>query len=170
MTSQVKRPGKAALANEVAGLVYALTRAWDARMEAAVGALARRESVNLTARQALAVWHLYEPLTMGQLAESLACDQSNVTGIVDRLERAGLVERVIDSDDRRVKRLVLSSQGKAIRQKLDGALGAEPALAELAMTELRQLRDLLTHAYALSGPIPDPHIVPLAGSPQRPSV
>jgi len=30
---------------------------------------------------------------MGQLAETLACDASNVTGLVDRLESRGLVRR-----------------------------------------------------------------------------
>src|SRR4029077_11909060 len=40
------------------------------------------------------VLHLTErerPLPMGQLAETLACDASNVTGLVDRLESRGLV-------------------------------------------------------------------------------
>jgi len=31
------------------------------------------------------------PVAMGQLAETLACDASNVTGLVDRLELRGLV-------------------------------------------------------------------------------
>src|SRR5438552_1304982 len=42
------------------------------------------------------VLHLIEPerpVPMGQLAETLACDASNVTGLVDRLESRGLVRR-----------------------------------------------------------------------------
>ena len=42
------------------------------------------------------VLHLIEPgrpIPMGQLAETLACDASNVTGLVDRLESRGLVRR-----------------------------------------------------------------------------
>src|SRR5258708_13028962 len=42
------------------------------------------------------VLHLIEPgqpIPMGQLAETLACDASNVTGLVDRLESRGLVCR-----------------------------------------------------------------------------
>src|SRR5688500_2873503 len=100
MTSQVNDGGprgrtesransKAALADEVAMLVYGLTRAWDARMDAAVAGLREREGVTLTSRQALAIWSLHEPMSMGELAAALGCDQSNVTGIVDRLERAG---------------------------------------------------------------------------------
>ena len=42
------------------------------------------------------VLHLIEPerpMPMGRLAETLFCDASNVTGLVDRLEARGLVER-----------------------------------------------------------------------------
>ena len=53
---------------------------------------------------------------MGELAEHLYCDASNVTGIVDRLEGRGLVERKPDPNDRRVKRLVLTPQGQTLWQ------------------------------------------------------
>ena len=52
------------------------------------------------------VLHLIEPgrpMPMGQLAETLACDASNVTGLVDRLESRGLVRRHPSAEDRRVK-------------------------------------------------------------------
>ena len=42
------------------------------------------------------VLHLIEPerpIPMGQLAETLACDASNITGLVNRLESRGLVRR-----------------------------------------------------------------------------
>src|SRR2546423_9311488 len=42
------------------------------------------------------VLHLIEPdrpIPMGELAETLACDASNVTGLVDRLESRGLAPR-----------------------------------------------------------------------------
>lgn len=155
MTSQVNRSGrssKAALADEVATLVYGLTRAWDARMDVAVAGLREREGVTLTSRQALAIWSLNDPMSMGELAAALGCDQSNVTGIVDRLERAGLVERRVDGSDRRVKRLVLSTQGARLRQQLDGLLGAGPALARLRAADLRLLRDLLLRTYEVSSP------------------
>src|SRR5215472_15441916 len=52
------------------------------------------------------VLHLIEPerpLPMGQLAETLGCDASNVTGLVDRLETRGLVQRQPSAGDRRVR-------------------------------------------------------------------
>ena len=44
---------------------------------------------------------------MSSLAELLVCDASNITGIADRLEARGLVERRSVGADRRVKTLAL---------------------------------------------------------------
>src|SRR5437870_3303553 len=48
---------------------------------------------DLTLMQANVLHLLDEPLPMSTLAERLSCDASNVTGIVDRLEARGLIER-----------------------------------------------------------------------------
>src|SRR5215813_7478669 len=64
------------------------------------------------------VLHLIEPdqpLPMGRLAETLSCDASNVTGLVDRLEARGLVQRRPSADDRRVKVLQLTPAGSRLR-------------------------------------------------------
>ena len=52
---------------------------------------------------------------MGRLAEALACDASNVTGLVDRLESRGLVRRKPTAEDRRVKVLELTPAGVRLR-------------------------------------------------------
>ena len=62
--------------------------------------------------------NLIEPesgLPMGQLAGALSCDASNVTGLVDRLESRGLVERRPSPADRRVKVLRLTPLGAKLR-------------------------------------------------------
>src|SRR5881397_1605590 len=51
------------------------------------------------------------PIPMSELAGILACDSSNVTGIVDRLEDRGLVVRRASPHDRRVKLLELTERG-----------------------------------------------------------
>src|SRR5215475_3265881 len=64
------------------------------------------------------VLHLIEPdqpIPMGRLAETLACDASNVTGLVDRLEARGLVRRHPSSTDRRLKVLDLTPAGARLR-------------------------------------------------------
>src|SRR5438270_11916438 len=67
------------------------------------------------------VLHLIEPgrpVPMGRLAETLSCDASNVTGLVDRLESRGLVRRRASAGDRRVKVLHLTAAGSRIRARL----------------------------------------------------
>src|SRR3954468_1579274 len=67
------------------------------------------------------VLHLIEPgrpIPMGQLAETLACHASNVTGLVDRLESRGLVRRRPSAADRRVKVLDLTPSGTRLRSQL----------------------------------------------------
>lgn len=73
------------------------------------------------------VLYLIEPggaVPMGRLAQSLACDASNVTGLVDRLESRGLLERRPSAEDRRVKVLVLTAAGARIRMQLQKRLQA----------------------------------------------
>ena len=51
------------------------------------------------------------------LAEELRISASAVTQLADRLEKAGLVERVPESDDRRMKRLVLTENGRNVMRE-----------------------------------------------------
>lgn len=67
-----------------------------------------------------------EPVPMGRLAERLACDASNVTGLVDRLESRGLIERRASADDRRVKVLVLTAAGTRLRVQIQKRLATPP--------------------------------------------
>ena len=58
------------------------------------------------------------PRPMGELAGQLHCDASNVTGLADRLEQRGLVERRPSPGDRRVKVLVLTHDGEQLQRSL----------------------------------------------------
>jgi len=51
-------------------------------------------------------------LTLGDLAQKLACVRSNVTQLVDRLESDGLVRREADPADRRSIRAVITDAGR----------------------------------------------------------
>ncbi|MBV2353800.1 MarR family transcriptional regulator [Streptomyces sp. J2-1] len=85
-----------------------------------------------------------EPLPMRKLAQRLRCEPSNVTGIVDRLETRGLVERRPDPDDRRVKLAAVTEEGGRVAGDLrDGLRFAREPLAGLSADERRTLRDLL---------------------------
>ena len=81
---------------------------------------------------------------MGDLADSWGCDASYVTALVDGLQARGLAERRSHPTDRRVKTIVLTPEGRAMRERAL-ELMSEPPLAFTALTaaERRQLRDLL---------------------------
>src|SRR6202158_848795 len=72
---------------------------------------ARLAELHLTSPQAMLLHHLDDPLPMNEVAGKLHCDPSNVTGIVDRLEGRGLIERQHLTKDRRVKHLALTAEG-----------------------------------------------------------
>jgi DNA-binding MarR family transcriptional regulator len=94
------------------------------------------------------VLHLIEPgrpIPMGQLAETLACDASNVTGLVDRLESRGLVRRRPSSADRRVKVLDLTATGSRLRTQLVDRMTTPPdTFRRLSIREQRALERILT--------------------------
>ncbi|HSD81775.1 MAG TPA: MarR family transcriptional regulator [Solirubrobacteraceae bacterium] len=105
--------------------------------------------LDLSPPQATALLRLGDPdgMPMRQLACALHCDNSNVTGIVDRLEDRGLVERRVDAADRRVKRIVLTPDGAALRDAVRARLAQPPApLRRLTAAEQRELRDLMRRA------------------------
>jgi MarR family transcriptional regulator, organic hydroperoxide resistance regulator len=93
---------------------------------------------------ALKVLRPGHPIAMRELADGLHCDPSNITGIVDRLEARGLVERGAAAGDRRVKTLLLTARGVELRARLlDRLSEPPPAIAALTAGEQRQLLDLL---------------------------
>jgi DNA-binding MarR family transcriptional regulator len=89
------------------------------------------------------------PIAMRELAGELRCDPSNITGIVDRLEARGLVERRVAPADRRIKTLLLTGDGVRLRARLLDRLSEPPAaIAALGDDEQRLLRDLLRRVVA----------------------
>ena len=85
-----------------------------------------------------------DPLPMRKLAQKLKCEPSNVTGIVDRLESRGLVERRPDPNDRRVKLAAATEEGREVAKGLrEGLRFAREPLAGLSDEERLALRDLL---------------------------
>src|SRR5476649_378034 len=70
------------------------------------------EKYDLTIMQVHALYAISQgDTTMGRVAESLHCDASNVTGIVDRLVASGLITRQEGALDRRTKTLLLTEKG-----------------------------------------------------------
>ncbi|MEY9215004.1 MarR family transcriptional regulator [Thermobifida halotolerans] len=122
---------------QICGLVAELARRIDAHVRS------RGDRLELTATQAVALRELTGPLTMRELAARMCCEPSNVTFVVDRLERRGLLERRLDPADRRVRRLVLTDSGTALRARLLDLLTEDSPLGCLTDAERRALCELL---------------------------
>jgi DNA-binding MarR family transcriptional regulator len=81
-----------------------------------------------------------EPKSMRALAEDWKCDASNVTWLVDRLEEHQLVERRTSPNDRRVKTVMLTPAGVALKVELLERMYQPPeALRALPRTDLEAL-------------------------------
>ncbi|GAA3072809.1 MarR family transcriptional regulator [Streptomyces glomeratus] len=124
---------------EVVELIGSVVARYHEEYEEAAGAHA------LTGAQARLLSLLsLEPLPMRRLAQKLKCEPSNVTGIVDRLEVRGLVERRPDPADRRVKVAAATDEGRRLAHSLRDSLDfAREPLAGLSHEEQLALRDLL---------------------------
>jgi DNA-binding MarR family transcriptional regulator len=86
-----------------------------------------------------------EPGTL-LLSRILELDKSSVTGLVDRAEKRGLVERVPDPDDGRAVRIKLTRSGRAIVTKGAAEVEAEIETVAAGLTDpqRRQLTGLLS--------------------------
>jgi DNA-binding MarR family transcriptional regulator len=124
---------------EVWATLRALFRDHRLRFLAAAGEL------DLHPAQAGALLQLHEPLPMHELAAELGCDNSNVTGLVDRLAARGLVTRELSPGDRRVRQVVLTAEGRRARTQLLARVGrpATSGIGKLSAEEQRQLLGLL---------------------------
>jgi MarR family transcriptional regulator, organic hydroperoxide resistance regulator len=88
-----------------------------------------------------------QEIPMSALAEFLVCDASNVTGIVDRLEARGLIERRPAPKDRRVKMLAVTGKGARVRGRVGARMAEPPAsIAGLPRADQRAIRDALRKA------------------------
>jgi MarR family transcriptional regulator, organic hydroperoxide resistance regulator len=85
------------------------------------------------------------PIPMRHAAAVLACDASNVTGLVDRLESRGLVRRRPSDEDRRVTMLDLTPSGSRLRAMLIERMSAPPdALSRLSARDQQTLVRILS--------------------------
>jgi MarR family transcriptional regulator, organic hydroperoxide resistance regulator len=82
-----------------------------------------------------------------ELGARLVFDSATVTGLIDRLQSAQLIERRPDGSDRRVNRVFLTPQGKALQGPLSQAMRTlndevDTSLGEFAPLFRQQLRQL----------------------------
>src|SRR6266487_238686 len=62
---------------------------------------------------------LGDGMPQSELAEEICVQPATLTRSLDRLTRAGLVERCVDPEDQRVSRVYLTEEGRALRAPIE---------------------------------------------------
>jgi len=124
----------------------------EARMQAAVGDRLREIGVSIPQCDVLTTLTEKEGVSQQELAERLYVTKGNISGLIDRLAEAGLVERRSTASDRRQHAIHLTKAGRAMAEKaiavqhrwIAATLGrmADADLAALE-TQLVVLRDIV---------------------------
>jgi len=115
--------------------------------------------VNRTVSKKLEKWRLsvpkygvilqlydHETLPLSELSKLIFCGNSNLTALVDRMERDGLVQRVNNENARRVKEIRLTEKGRELAPKVIAEYRPflHQMMSRLSPEEQRVLKDLLT--------------------------
>ncbi len=108
--------------------------------------LARRANVTGPQLTVVKLLETIGDLSLSELSDRIRAQNSTVTGIVDRMEREGLAQRVRSTEDRRVVRIHLTEKGRELAR----AIPVEPmeilrgALSGLTAPETHELLRLMT--------------------------
>lgn len=101
------------------------------------------QDLGLSPPQGIVIRFLDRPRPMGELATMMNCDNSNMTGIVDRLEEHGIVQRTPAPGDRRVKLIELTERGGEVRDELGRRMAEPPdAFKKLSRADQVALREI----------------------------
>ena len=97
--------------------------------------------LGLTAQQAELLCVAQRRASIGEIADVMACDRSNVSRLLDRIARRGLVARRDAESDGRLTVVELSEDGQELVDRFTGRLGSEvrSLLADWPAAEQREL-------------------------------
>lgn len=132
-------------AHQLWALIVECMSTWEPRMDAAA------EDAGLSPVSAWTLVRLDPELPMSQkeLAGRLGCSPSTVVDPTDRLEERGLVVRQTHRDDRRIKVLHVTEEGRRVRDQLVARVFEPPrALSELAPVDQARFRDAMLRLVA----------------------
>ena len=121
-------------------LMRAVIREHGARWQAALPQLTRPQYA------ALRVIDADPDIEQAELGQVISTDKATLAGVLLRLEKAGLIARTPDSDDRRRRRIRLTDDGELALSSADKVVGEinSGMLSRLTDDEQRQLHQLLT--------------------------
>jgi DNA-binding MarR family transcriptional regulator len=95
-------------------------------------------------------------LACSDISDRMIARDPDITRLVDRLSRRGLVARVRGRQDRRVVEVAITEKGREVLKSLDPHVNRMPraVLGHLGATKLKQLGQLLEHVIAGLGTFP----------------
>lgn len=95
-------------------------------------------------------------LACGDIADRMISRDPDITRLIDRLSRRGLVARVRSRQDRRVVEVAITEKGREVLRRLDAHVGRMPKamLGHLGARKLAQLGQLLEDVISGLGTFP----------------
>ena len=105
--------------NAVVDEILHLMTSWTPRERIGMFRMWLRGSLSIVHLHVLTVLEADGPLSMGKLAEALDVSVASATGIVDRMEQRGLVERRDDEADRRVVHVYPTDAGIGVFREVE---------------------------------------------------
>jgi len=160
---------RTALLREIAEGVATLA----GRQRCAVARRVHHSGISLGHLQILWILQEHGPLPVSRLAEWLGIGAPNATGLLDRMEQRGLVERVRDDEDRRVVHARMTELGRAAVVDLDGwraeliAQVVEPLPTDQLAALASRLHQLNEEAWEAPAPGPPANPASLRVAPER---
>jgi DNA-binding MarR family transcriptional regulator len=138
-------------------LVINLMRTTRAVEESWVQYLKRAEGISQSQYNILRILRGARPhaVKISEIADRMITRDPDVTRLVDRLIKQGLVRRERDTEDRRVVLVEITAAGLAMLARLDAPAGeyTEGAMAGLTQAELKTLDSLLNEVRAGIKPV-----------------
>jgi DNA-binding MarR family transcriptional regulator len=131
-------------AHDVAEVVNGLRRLFKAIQEYSKR-IFRKTGLSGPQVWALTILAAEPGLSQGELAERLYAHPSTVSGIVERLQQRGVIDRIPNPEDRRGIRLSLTPLGRRVLKKSPPPvqIGLRRALEGLPTAQLRRFRRVL---------------------------
>ena len=86
-----------------------------------------------------------EYATPKQISEILCLETSTISGVLDRMQKKGLVERFVNKEDRREIRVVVTEKGKALQEPIQEIIETvnEVVLRDFSEEEVQRLKENL---------------------------
>ena len=88
------------------------------------------------------LWDSEGSVNPKDIAQSLCLETSTISGVLDRMQKKGLIDRLIDLNDRRCVLVTITEEGRGLEKNVMEAIRAanEEALADFSPEEAETLR------------------------------